>query len=273
MATGPASVVATIHKPRLADSPPELCSCSVLLEVQCALEIEVYGTVSRGGLQNKLNYLEVCDRCKSNWTPITCVDVFVLCTGKALQGDVLMVPLEKKQNLCYKRPSGAGQQGYVYTTIGSTVVPKMCEVFRESPNFSVVRKSCYPACLSSPLLPWLKCQGCVWRGSPFLLFWSDCLMLWVGKQLSPHSPVDRLVPSLGWCPSLCCSAPAAVCSAQVEAWRATWIMSASPCPCTSILSSSFERVQSSVLFFNVWKVMKSGRGSVMHNSGWEFVMV
>lgn len=66
MATGPDLVVATIHKPRLADSPPELCSCSVLLEVQCALEIEVYGTVSRGGLQNKLNYLEVCDRCKSN---------------------------------------------------------------------------------------------------------------------------------------------------------------------------------------------------------------
>lgn len=65
-----------------------------------------------------------------------------------------MVPLEKKQNLCYKRPSGAGQQGYVYTTIGSTVVPKMCEVFQEPHNFSVVREKLLPCLLelSSPAM-------------------------------------------------------------------------------------------------------------------------
>lgn len=39
-----------------------LCSCTVLLEVEYALEMEkeVNGTLSRGGLQNKLDDLEVC---------------------------------------------------------------------------------------------------------------------------------------------------------------------------------------------------------------------
>lgn len=105
-----------------------------------------------------------------------------------------MVPLEKQQDSCYKRPSGTGWQGYEQ----AAQLPQKClKVFQESQSFSVVSKSYYPACLGSPLLQLLGCQWCVWRDSPFLLFCSDCFILWKQLNASVTKAVDRQVPSLG----------------------------------------------------------------------------
>lgn len=164
MATGVTLVVATVHKP--TTHPSKLCSCTVIAEVGYVLEIEVYGTVSRGGLQKKLDDLEVCpshqncDCCKN---PNNLWRCFCALHRKSTAGRCFDGSTREQQNLCYKRPSGARQQGNVCTTTGSTVVPKMCESISGIAQFLSCKEKVItlPAWLSSPaiMVPMVCVEG------------------------------------------------------------------------------------------------------------------
>lgn len=95
------------------------------------MEKDIYGAVSRGGLQNRLSgsmpFPLKLWLLQKQLNPNTLSRCFCALHRKSAAERCFDGSLEQQQTLCYKRPLGTGQQGYVCTTTGSTVVPKMCE--------------------------------------------------------------------------------------------------------------------------------------------------
>lgn len=160
---------------------------------ECVLEMEICVAVWGGRLLNKLDHLEIhpchesCGCCKSTWIPTPCVDSFVLCTGKAPQGEVLMFPLKKQQNLQlqkmgHKRPLG---MGFVFEESRAMLIlhpaAQLCHKWvKLVQGFSVVQALCNSFVLRKKSLTHLlglshpavteiaiMCEG--W--APFLLKW------------------------------------------------------------------------------------------------------
>lgn len=118
------------------------------------------------------------------------MDFFVLCTGKALQGAVLMLLLKKEQKLQYKNLGNGTcfwwEQGCACITAGGMVVSQVGEAdsrlsAAQALHNSLVLRTKLSACLSSPVMTGVAALCCL--PSSF-----EVMALHAGKSQKPGSP-------------------------------------------------------------------------------------